>query len=389
MPELELLDGVAELPRDDWNALVGDQSPFLEWDWLASLEESGCLGPESGWQPRPLVARENGRLLAACPLYVKGHSEGEFVFDWGWADAAERAGIRYYPKLLVGVPFTPVTGARFLVAADQDRARWIPRLGQALQEICAANEFSSVHVNFCEADETQPFEDSEYLQRVGIQYHWNNHGYRTFDDYLDAFRSKKRNQIRRERRAMQAAGVEIEVVSGDEIGDELFEPMYQCYLTTIQTHYYGRQYLNQKFFELLRERFKQRLCFVVARRGSEILAGTTNVVKDGVFYGRYWGALEPVRHLHFNVCYYAAIEWCIERGLSRFEPGAGGDYKWLRGFDASPTYSMHYLRDPRLADAVGRFLQRERLEAENVIDQMGRQSPLKRTRRSETPAPRR
>jgi hypothetical protein len=389
MPELELLDGVAELPRDDWNTLVGDQSPFLEWDWLASLEQAGCVGPDTGWQPRPLVARENGRLLAACPLYVKGDSEGEFVFDWGWADAAERAGIHYYPKLMVGVPFTPVTGARFLVAAGEDRDYWIGQLSAGLREICAENGLSSVHVNFCHEQETAPFENSEYLCRVGIQYHWHNHGYQSFDDYLGAFRSKKRNQIRRERRAMQEAGVEIETVSGDEIEDGLFEPMFRCYLATIEAHYYGRQYLNQRFFELLRDRFKHRLCFVVARRAGRILAGTTNVVKGDTFYGRYWGALEPLRHLHFNVCYYSAIEWCIARGLARFEPGAGGDYKWLRGFDATPTYSLHYLREPRLADAVRRFLDRERAEAAHVIEEMGRQSPLKRTRRAENPAPRR
>jgi predicted N-acyltransferase len=389
MPELELLDGVAELPRDDWNTLVGDQSPFLEWDWLASLEQAGCVGPDTGWQPRPLVARENGRLLAACPLYVKGDSEGEFVFDWGWADAAERAGIHYYPKLMVGVPFTPVTGARFLVAAGEDRDYWIGQLSAGLREICAENGLSSVHVNFCHEQETAPFENSEYLCRVGIQYHWHNHGYRSFDDYLGAFRSKKRNQIRRERRAMQEADVEIETVSGDEIEDGLFEPMFRCYLATIEAHYYGRQYLNQRFFELLRDRFKHRLCFVVARRAGRILAGTTNVVKGDTFYGRYWGALEPLRHLHFNVCYYSAIEWCIARGLARFEPGAGGDYKWLRGFDATPTYSLHYLREPRLADAVRRFLDRERAEAAHVIEEMGRQSPLKRTRRAENPAPRR
>ncbi|MBW2269797.1 MAG: N-acetyltransferase [Deltaproteobacteria bacterium] len=389
MPEIELLNGVAELPRDDWNALVGEQSPFLEWDWLASLEEAGCVGPGTGWQPRPLVARENGRLLAACPLYVKSHSEGEFVFDWGWADAAERAGVRYYPKLLVGVPFTPVTGSRFLVAEGEDREHWIRQLSATLREICAANELSSVHVNFCREDETTPFESSEYHRRVGIQYHWRNHDYQSFDDYLDAFRSKKRNQIRRERRAMQAAGVAIETVAGDAIEDALFEPMFRCYMATIESHVYGRQYLNERFFELLRKRFKRRLCFVVARRAGRILAGTTNVVKGDTFYGRYWGALEPLRHLHFNVCYYAAIEWCIARGLARFEPGAGGDYKWLRGFEATPTYSLHFLREPRLAEAVGRFLAHERAEAAHVIDEMDRQGPLKRTRRGENPAPRR
>jgi predicted N-acyltransferase len=375
VPQFEVQSGVSELPREEWNALVGDQSPFLEWDWLASLEEAGCVAPETGW-----------RAIAACPLYLKGHSEGEFVFDWSWADAAERAGIRYYPKLLVGVPFTPVTGARFLVAEGESRSAWTPRLAEALRQLCDEKGLSGVHVNFCRGDEAESLADSDYLLRVGFQYHWYNHGYETFDDYLARFRSKRRNQIRRERREMQSQGVEIETVSGDAASDELFDAMFRCYTSTLQTHYWGRQYLNRRFFELLRERFGQRLRFVVARRGREILAGTTNVVKGDAFYGRYWGAISPLRHLHFNVCYYAAIEHCIEHGLARMEPGAGGDYKWLRGFDATPTRSMHFLGEPRLAHAVKGFLESERREAQRVIDELERASPLRKRSPSESPA---
>jgi predicted N-acyltransferase len=379
MHRVELAEGVAEIARDEWNALVGAASPFLEWEWLASLEEAGAVGGESGWQPRPLLIREGERLVAACPLYVKGNSEGEFVFDWGWADAAERAGIRYYPKLLVGVPFTPVTGSRFLVAPGEERAIWIERLGEALRELCVGNQLSGVHINFCPEEETLPFTDSAYQLRMGLQYHWINHGYGDFEDYLARFRSKRRNQIRRERRAMGENGIEIEVLSGDAISDDLFEPMFRCYRATVDAHYYGRRYLNLKVFELLRERFRHRLCFVVARKDGEVIAGTTNVHKGDTLYGRYWGALRPERHLHFNVCYYAAIEHCIRHGIQRFEPGAGGDYKWLRGFDAQPTYSLHFLSEPRLADAIGHFLQRERAEAQRAIDELQEHSVLKKT----------
>jgi len=377
MVKIELLDGVGEVPRAEWNALVGGQSPFLEWDWLASLEHAGAVGGDTGWFPKPLVARDEGRLVAACPLYVKGHSEGEFVFDWGWADAAERAGIRYYPKLLVGIPFTPVTGARLLVAAGEDRSAWIRRIGAALRDLCGQNELSGVHVNFTHEDETQPLVDDGYLLRIGIQYHWHNADFRTFDDYLDRFRSKRRNQIKRERRAIRESGVEIRALVGDAIDDDLFDPMFDFYRSTVQNHYYGRQYLNRAFFDLLRERFKQRLCFVVAEQDGEPIGGTLNVVKNDVLYGRYWGATHPVRHLHFNVCYYAAIEYCIQAGVQRFEPGAGGDYKFLRGFDARPTYSLHYLREPRLAQAIARFLEAERAEAHEVIDHLGERSVLK------------
>jgi predicted N-acyltransferase len=378
MVRLELAEGVASLPRAQWNALVGEESPFLEWDWLASLEEAGCAAPRSGWQARPLVARAEGRLLAACPLYLKAHSEGEFVFDWSWADAAERAGIPYYPKLLVGVPFTPVTGARFLVAPGQDRAEWTRRLAAALRELCLAERLSGVHVNFCREAEAEALAGSEFLLRLGFQYHWRNDGFAGFEDYLARFRSKRRNQIRRERRALAEQGLEVEVLRGDEAPDALFEPMFRCYRATVQAHAWGRQYLNRRFFELLRERFRGRLRFVVARRGMEIVAGTTNVVKGDAFYGRYWGALAPSRHLHFNVCYYAAIEHCIEEGLARMEPGAGGDYKWLRGFDATPTRSLHFLAEPRLAEAVARFLAQERRQAEHAIGQLERASPLRK-----------
>ncbi len=374
---VEVLDGVAGVARDEWNALVGDASPFLEWEWLASLEQAGCVGPELGWQPRPLVVREDGRLVAACPLYVKQHSEGEFVFDWGWADAARRAGIDYYPKLLVGVPFTPVTGSRLLTAPGSDRAEGAALLGAALRELCDGNGLSGVHVNFCLPDERDALLERGYLLRVGLQYHWHNAGYRTFDDYLAQLRAKRRNQVKRERRGVREQEVVTEVLTGDAIPDDVFEPMFRCYRATVDAHYYGRRYLNHAFFELLRERFRHRLCFVVARSGGKIVAGTTNVVKGDALYGRYWGGLREVRYLHFDVCYYAAIEHCIEAGLARFEPGAGGDYKFLRGFDPQPTYSLHYLADPRLARAIERYLEAERSDAERTIEVLQRHSQLK------------
>jgi hypothetical protein len=378
-----MLEGVARIPRAEWNALVGDESPFLEWEWLASLEEAGVVGAGEGWLPRPLVAREGGRLLAACPVYAKAHGEGEFVFDFAWAEAAERAGIPYYPKLLVGVPFTPVGGARFLVAPGEERGAWTRRLAAALREICARHGFSGAHVNFCREDERDALAGEGFLPRVGIQYHWRNAGYARFEDYVAALRSKRRNQLRRERACVREQGIRVEALAGAEIPDELFARIYACYRSNVDAHAWGRRYLNARFFELLRERFRERLCFVVARRGAEVVAGTLNVHKGKAFYGRYWGALEPVRHLHFDVCYYAAIEWCIGRGIERFEPGAGGSQKLLRGFDPQPTWSLHHLVEPRLARAVARHLELERADAGRALAALREFSALRATRAGE------
>ncbi len=365
--ELEVVAGVRSVPQAEWDALVGGESPFLEWSWLAALEDSEAASPRAGWGPQPLIAREEGRLVAACPLYLKGHSEGEFVFDWGWADAAERAGITYYPKLLVGVPFTPVTGARFLVAPGENRDEWIRQLGGGLLALARQNDLSSIHINFCRTDEFDALAGDEFQPRLAFQYHWKNDGYEDFEDYLASLRSKRRNQVRRELRGVAEAGVEIECLVGDEIPDALFPVMYRIYRATIEKNPWGRHYLNEAFFELLRDRFRSRVCFIVARRGGEIIAGTVNIVKGDALYGRYWGCFEEVKHLHFAVCYYAAIEACIARGLERFEPGAGGHYKQLRGFDPVRTRSLHWLSDERLARGVRQFLEAERAESEHVL----------------------
>ncbi len=377
MSNLELADGVRSLPRDSWNALVGDDSPFLEWDWLASLEESEAVGAGSGWLARPLVARDGDRILAACPLYLKGNSEGEFVFDHGWADAAERAGIRYYPKLLVGVPFTPVGGTRFLVAPGEDRASWVAMLESALRDLALANDLSGAHVNFCRDDELAALKGAGWLPRLGLQYHWINRGWTDFDAYLASLRHKRRKEVRRELRAVADAGVAIEVRSGSEIPDAWFEPIWRFYHATIEHNPWGRLYLNPRFFELLRERFRSRLCFVMALRGNVPIAGAFNVQKGDALYGRYWGASEFVKNLHFVVCYYAGIEHCIRQGLARFEPGAGGDYKQVRGFDAQPTWSAHFLAEPRLAQAVARYLDGERAQTGDAIEWLRERSALK------------
>lgn len=376
--QLKVHQSLAEISPAAWDTLVADESPFLEHGWLASLEEAGCVRRETGWLPQHLTLWEGDRLVGACPLYVKGHSQGEFVFDHPWADAAERGGLRYYPKLLVAAPFTPATGARFLTGAGGDAAAVTHALGEALKDICARNNFSSVHVNFCLPHEVEALERIGFARRTGFQFQWVNQGWNSFDDYLAAFRSKRRVQIKRERRELETQGIEITAHSGEAIDDDLFEPMFRLYKSTIDKLYWGRQYLNFALFDLLRQRWKRRLCFFIARRKGEIVGGTFTVRKGNVLYGRYWGAFEELRYLHFNVCYYASIEHCLRHGIARFEPGAGGEFKYLRGFDAQPTESMHFLAHPALSKAVERFLEQERRVVAQELDWLGDHSQVKK-----------
>jgi hypothetical protein len=368
---------LAQVPRAEWDGLTGGESPFLEWDWLASLEEAGCACAETGWAPHHLLVRQGAELIGACPLYLKTHSEGEFVFDHPWAYAARSAGIPYYPKLLAAVPFTPASGTRLLTRPGQDRTALLRAMGAALIQLGRDHGLSSIHVNFCTEEERDALAPLGFLERIGHQFHWKNRGYRDFEDYLSAFRSKRRNTIRRELRAMAEEGVVIQAVQGEEIAAELMPTVYQLYKGHVEKLYWGRLYLNERLFRLAHERFRRHLCLVLARQQGAVIAGTFNVQKGGVFYGRYWGAFKELRHLHFNVCYYAAIEHCIRHGFKRMEPGAGGDFKQLRGFDPVPTRSLHYLFHEELRLAVARHLERERAQALAAIARMRAESQLK------------
>jgi uncharacterized protein len=376
---LRVVGALREVPRAVWNELVGDGSPFLEWDWLGALEDAGCVTAETGWLPQHLTLWSGRTLVGACPMYVKGHSLGEFVFDQSWAAAAARAGLAYYPKLLVAAPFTPVAGARFL-APPGDGAAVVAELAGALERVTAEQGFSSAHVNFCRPEEASALEARGWLRRTGFQYHWTNAGFRTFDDYLASLRSKRRNQVRREERALGEQEVEIVTHLGEDIGSDLLPVLYRLYRTTVDQLPWGQRYLNARFFRIIGERFRTRLCLVVARQHGEIVAGTFNVQKGDALYGRYWGATRQLRHLHFNVCYYAAIRHAVAQGLARFEPGAGGEFKQLRGFDPVPTTSMHWIRHPGLRAAVRDFLARERAAVDREIDWVGDQTALRRDR---------
>lgn len=358
--KVKIVRQIAEVGVEDWDRLVNHGSPFVKWDWLNALEQSGCVNEEVGWLPHHVVVERDGEIVGACPMYLKLDSMGEFVFDFDWAEAAHHLGIRYYPKILVGVPFTPVTGPRFLTGRREDRPWLIQLMGETLKQIARDNRLSSVHVNFCSGDEAEALQQVDFLPRAGLQFHWKNRGYRSFDDYLNGFRSGRRTKIKRERRELSNQGIVVRAVEGDELKRVHLRTMFRLYKYHVDRLTYGRQYLTEAFFDELSYRFAPHICLIFAERDSRIIAGTFNVQAQGVLYGRYWGAFEEERYLHFNVCYYAAIEHCIRKGFQRFEAGAGGSFKQLRGLEPRPTTSMHYIVEQRFRRSVERYLLRDR-----------------------------
>jgi hypothetical protein len=370
--EVRVVDDLRQVPAAAWDALLagepeasGAGSPFLEWRWLQALEEAGCVRPQDGWQPLHLLVYQGERLVAAAPAYLKGQSEGEFVFDWSWAELAERLGVAYYPKLILAVPFTPATGPRLLTHPDlpeAERAALRRLLASAAATLCEQLGASSLHVLFPPEEQAAALAGQGLLRRIGVQFHFRNRGYRDFDDFLSTFSAKRRHMIRRERREVERAGVVVETRRAPFSAEEV-AAMYQLYVRTVDKFVWGRRYLNERFFALVAERMPERLELVIARHkdGGPILAGAINLVKGRRLYGRYWGQLaEPeIRYLHFEVCYYHSIEACIARGIEVFEPGAGGEHKLARGFLPAITHSAHHIRDRRLRGPIASFLRRE------------------------------
>ncbi len=354
MPTVHLLDTWTAVDAAEWDALVGDGSPFLESPFLFGLETTGCATPETGWAPRPVLVRDDdGRLVAGAPAWLKRHSMGEFVYDHAWADAAQRAGIPYYPKVVVGVPFTPVTGARLLVAEGEDRARWVPALLQGLRQLNRGAH--GLHVLFDDEAEAKALAPYGAFPRIQFQYHWFNQGYSSYDDFLGRFRSDARKKLRRERREVGSMRLE-RVVGPDADG---MDRLFAFYEDTSRKYVWGKQYLSRDFFRHLGETFGHRLLGVFAWDGDRCVAGAFDVFKGDRLYGRYWGCHEDVPFLHFEVCYHQGIEFCIERGLSVFEPGHGGEHKYRRGFLPTLTWSSHLFDDPRLAHGLGDYARRE------------------------------
>jgi uncharacterized protein len=364
---IRILSTIDEVSAERWDICAGGRqsyNPFVAHAFLSCLERSKSVGARTGWQPQHLLAEtKDGELVGAAPCYLKSHSRGEYVFDHGWADAYERAGGSYYPKLQVSVPFTPAAGRRLLVApgAGTDCAR--AALSQGVIELCRQHEASSVHVTFMTEPEWRFLGERGFLQRTDQQFHWDNGGYGTFDDFLAALAARKRKVIRRERRDAVESGVDIHWLTGSDLTESVWDAFFAFYMET-GSRKWGRPYLTRNFFSLIGERMADRILLVMAKRAGRWIAGAINFIGSDTLFGRHWGALEHHPFLHFELCYYQAIDYAITHKLRRVEAGAQGEHKLSRGYLPSTTYSAHYIADPALRRAIADYLVRERAYVE-------------------------
>ena len=367
---------IAEIPATDWDDCAGRGNPFVSHAFLTCVEESGSAGPRTGWLPQHAALRDAaGRLVACAPMYAKSHSYGEYVFDHAWANAFERAGGRYYPKLQIASPFSPVPGPRFLIRPDStvdvaDLAAAVVQAGEQLN-------LSSVHATFCTEAEWRALGEAGWLQRLGMQFHWHNRGYGSFDDFLGAMSSRKRKTLRRERRDAQSCGLEFVTLRGAQIGPQEWKAFHRFYVSTVDRKW-GSAYLTPEFFPLLGQALGDRVVLMLALEGGAPVAGALNLMGEDTLYGRNWGCDREYPFLHFELCYYRAIDFAIEHGLARVEAGAQGEHKIQRGYLPAETYSAHWIRHPGLRDAVADFLVQERAARVEEMKMLATLGPFRR-----------
>ncbi|WP_422048182.1 GNAT family N-acetyltransferase [Shimia sp.] len=383
--EIEVHNTLRDIPAAEWDAcadtdgLAGQRcaNPFVSHRFLSALEESGSVGAGTGWYPRYLTVRSDEGLAAAAPMYVKEHSQGEYVFDHNWAHAYEQAGGRYYPKLQSAVPFTPVTGPRFLGRIDwQGRAQ--AALTQAMVQIADDNDLSSAHITFCTPEEAEIGKQLGLSYRTGQQFHWLNDGYDNFDDFLARLSSRKRKNIKKERAKAQQFGGEIVALTGGEIQPEHWDAMWRFYQDT-GARKWGSPYLTRTFFDIIHETMREDVLLVFAMGGGQAVAGAMNFIGRDVLFGRYWGCVEDHPCLHFELCYYQAMDWAISNGLSSIEAGAQGEHKLARGYLPVTTHSLHWIRDAGFREAVDKFLEAERRAVSQDVEVLTAWGPFKKT----------
>ncbi|MDA8382113.1 MAG: GNAT family N-acetyltransferase [Betaproteobacteria bacterium] len=369
--KIRFIEDAAGIPAAQWTALAGD-NPFVRHAFLDALQATGCAVPETGWAAHFATAWEAERLVGAMPLYFKSHSWGEFVFDWAWAEAYQRSGLRYYPKLVSSVPFTPVTGPRILAHSAEIRRALLT----AVLELAAASGVSSLHILFPDEVQAREMQGQGLMLRQGVQLHWHNPGYRSFADYLAALRRDKRKKVQQERRRVRDAGIRFERLTGERIKRVHWEHFMRCYVRTHE-QFASPQSLNLEFFLRAAEQMADNILLVIAFRGDVPIASAVNFYNRDALYGRSWGTLEYHSGLHFETCYYQAIEFCIENRIALFEGGAQGEHKLARGFLPTRTWSAHWLAEPRFARAVDDFLQREAGGITRYVDELNDSNPFK------------
>jgi hypothetical protein len=373
---VQVVSRIADIPAADWDACAGD-NPFVGHAFLSALEDSGSVSAETGWLPQHLVLpNPEGGILGCAPLYLKSHSYGEYVFDWNWADAYERAGGRYYPKLQCSVPFTPATGPRLLVNPAAERGEVEAGLIAAMLELARRHQASSLHITFPPRDQFDRLGAFGLLQRLGVQYHWLNNDYADFDAFLAGLASRKRKAIRKERRKVAESGIRLTPLSGSDIEARHWDAFFEFYIATADRKW-GQPYLTREFFHLLGERLADRVVLVMADYQDEPVAGALNLKSDTTLFGRNWGSLGRFRFLHFEACYYQAIDYAIAHGLKTVEAGAQGEHKIQRGYLPTATYSAHWIADAGFSNAIEEFLVRERRAMQHEIDALGDYSPFK------------
>ena len=379
---VKVVSQISEIKAGDWDACANPDSarhnPFVSHAFLKALEDACTLGPKTGWLPRHLVLEDGANGVAAvAPCYLKGHSQGEYVFDHGWADAYQRAGGRYYPKLLLAVPFTPVPGPRLLVKPGPRAVADEQVLAAAAVELASQSGFSSVHMTFLDKDVQARLGAFGFLARTGQQFHWHNQGYEDFEDFLNSFASRKRKAVRKERAEAMSDGIAIEHITGADITEAHWDAMYEFYMDT-GNRKWGHPYLNREFFSELGKSMSARCLLIFAKRAGRYVAGALNIIGGDCLYGRYWGAIEHHPALHFEICYYQAIDYAIAHGLARVEAGAQGEHKLARGYLPVETFSAHWLADPGLKRAVERYLVEERKAVKEEVVEMSALGPFKR-----------
>jgi hypothetical protein len=382
--EVTVHSALAEISAADWDSVACPESadggrpvdPFTTHRFLAALESSRSTGTGTGWQPRPLVAREGGRIIAAAPLYAKSHSQGEYIFDHNWADAFQRAGGRYYPKLQLAVPFTPATGRRFLTLPGREEDGTAALISAAVQ-LAKANRLSSLHVTFCTAAEAGRGQTMGLLRRTTQQFHWENQGYGSYDDFLAQLSSRKRKALRKERSQAQAFGGTIRALTGDQIEPRHWDAFWAFYQDT-GSRKWGTPYLTRRAFDAFHATMRHDVLLVLAERNGRPVAGALNFIGRDTLYGRYWGCIEDHPFLHFELCYHQAIDWAIARGMKRVEAGAQGEHKLARGYLPVPVHSLHWIADPGFSRAVARYLEAERAAVGEEIEVLTAYGPFRR-----------